>query len=58
MTPADLFCPVLTHESATSLLCVMTSIMRPPLSRMVRKWTTRLSSPRSDVSRPPVARQN
>ncbi len=41
-----------------SVLCVITAMMRPCLSRTARKCTTADSSPRSDVLAPPVDRQN
>ena len=42
--------------SPMSLLCVITTIRRPWLSAMPRKFTVGLSLPRSEVP-PPLARQ-
>ncbi len=41
-----------------SVLCVISTMMRPCASRMARKWTSALSSKRSDVLVPFHCRQN
>ena len=43
--------PFRSHESAASVLWVITAMIRPSESRMARKCASPLSSPRSDVSR-------